>query len=87
MPQRRRLPRRHHLKGILKAAQTLVFGGCFHRKMGWPIWLGGQSYRVCMDCGIKRLFDEKTLREYGPYSYQIHDLLGRTNEAGKRQLA
>jgi hypothetical protein len=76
------------LKSLLKAAQTLIFGGCLHRKMGWPIWLGGQSYRVCLDCGIKRLFNETTLRGYGPYSYQIHDLLGRQGEAtGKRQVA
>jgi hypothetical protein len=76
------------VKGILETAQRLLFGGCFHRKMGWPIWLGGQSYRVCLDCGIKQLFDERTLRAYGPYSYQIHDLLGHQGEAsGKRQVA
>jgi len=63
--------------GIFKAAQALLFGGCRHKRMGWPIWLGGSSYRVCMDCGIKRLFDERTLREYGPYSYHINELLGR----------
>ena len=54
-----------------------VFGGCRHKKMGWPIWLEGHSYRVCVDCGIKRLFDEETLRGYGPYSYQINELLAR----------
>jgi len=76
------------LKNLLKAAQTLILGGCLHRKMGWPIWLDGHSYRVCMDCGIQRLFDEATLREYGPYSYQVHDLLVRPGkEVGKRQVA
>jgi hypothetical protein len=75
------------LKSILEAAKALVFGGCLHRKMGWPIWLGGHSYRVCLDCGAKRLFDEATLRGYGPYSYQIRDLLGRQGkELSKRQV-
>ena len=77
------------LKSIFKAARALVFGGCRHKKLGWPIWLGGYAYRVCLDCGIKRLFDEETLRGYGPYSYQIQDLLGRegSKELGKRQTA
>jgi hypothetical protein len=74
------------LKSIFKAARALVFGGCRHKKMGWPIWLGGHAYRVCLDCGIKRLFDEERLRGYGPYSY---DLFGRegSKELGKRQIA
>ena len=76
------------MKSLLKAAKTLMFGGCLHRKMGWPIWLGGHSYRVCMDCGIKRLFDERTLRAYGPYSYQVNDLIGRRGEQiSKSQVA
>jgi hypothetical protein len=77
------------LKSIFKTARALVFGGCRHKKMGWPIWLGGYAYRVCLDCGIKRLFDEERLRGYGPYSYQIPDLLGReaSKELGKRPIA
>ena len=65
------------MRNIFKAARVLIFGGCRHKKMGWPIWLEGHSYRVCLGCGIKRLFDEQTLREYGPYSYHINDILGR----------
>ena len=61
----------------LALAVKRLFRYCRHKRMGWPIWLGGSSYRVCMDCGIKRLFDERTLREYGPYSYHINELLGR----------
>jgi hypothetical protein len=63
---------------------VLVFGGCRHKKMGWPIWLGGHAYRVCLDCGIKRLFDEEKLRAYGPYSYQIRDLLARESASQLR---
>jgi len=70
------------LKGIFKAARTLIFGGCLHRKMGWPIWLGGHAYRVCLDCGITQLFDEERLRGYGPYSYQDLDALGREGSKG-----
>jgi len=56
--------------------------------MGWPIWLGGHTYRVCLDCGIQRLFDETTLRGYGPYSYQIHDVLRHQGkEVSRRQVA
>ena len=72
------------LRNIFKAARMFVFGGCRHRKMGWPIWLGGSSYRVCLDCGIQRLFDEDTLRGYGPYSYHINELL--SGEGAKRTL-
>ena len=72
------------MKNIFKAARALILGGCLHRKLGWPIWLEGHSYRVCLDCGIKRLFDEQTLRGYGPYSYHINHLLGQ--EGAKQNL-
>ena len=28
-----------------------------------------------MGCGIKRLFDEKSFRSYGPYSYELDRLM------------
>ena len=56
----------------------LVLTGCRHKNMGWPIWLEGCSYRVCLDCGVKQIFDEETLRGYGPYSYDTNDLLRTT---------
>ncbi len=28
-----------------------------------------------MGCGIKRLFDEKSFRSYGPYSYDLDRLM------------
>jgi len=40
-----------------------------HRNMSWPLSVQGSSYRVCLGCGIKRLFDEPTFTSYGPYSY------------------
>jgi hypothetical protein len=32
---------------------------------------------VCTDCGIKRLFDDKLFREYGPYGYDIEELIAQ----------
>jgi hypothetical protein len=41
----------------------------------------GYSYQVCVGCGIKRLFDENTFHGYGPYSYDLHDLMARDRVA------
>ncbi len=32
---------------------------------------------MCLGCGIKRLFDEKAFRAYGPYSYDLNRLVAR----------
>jgi hypothetical protein len=61
--------------GVAGAA-VLVFRGCWHRKMSWPVRYQQHSYQVCLGCGIKRLFDEKSFRAYGPYSYDLDHLIG-----------
>ena len=38
---------------------------------------GDHSYQVCLGCGIKRLFDEKKFRGYGPYGYDAKELIAR----------
>lgn len=43
--------------------------------MSWPVRSHGYSYQVCTNCGIKRLFDEKDFRSYGPYSYDLDRLI------------
>jgi hypothetical protein len=43
--------------------------------MSWPVRSHGASYQVCLNCGIKRLFDETNFRSYGPYSYDLDRLL------------
>ena len=43
--------------------------------MSWPIRIQEHSYQVCLGCGIKRLFDEKGFRAYGPYSYDLNRLV------------
>ncbi|MFZ3213743.1 MAG: hypothetical protein WA188_19735 [Terriglobales bacterium] len=48
---------------------------CPHRKMSWPIRQNGHAYQVCLDCGIKRLFDETQFRAYGRYSHDLDQLL------------
>ena len=62
--------------GVAGAA-VLVFRGCWHRKMSWPVCYQQHSYQVCLGCGIKRLFDEKAFRAYGPYSYDLNRLIAR----------
>ena len=58
----------------IDSAVTFLLRGCRHTKMGWPIWLDGYAYRVCLGCGIKRLFDEETLLCYGRYGYDVRQL-------------
>ncbi len=52
----------------------VLLRGCLHTHMGWPIRLDGYTYRVCLGCGIKRLFDEEALACYGGYGYDLQQL-------------
>jgi hypothetical protein len=54
---------------------VVVFRGCWHGKMSWPVRARDHSYQVCLGCGIKRLFNEKDFRGYGPYSYDLARLI------------
>ena len=55
--------------------QSTLFRGCWHGKMSWPVRSRDYSYQVCLGCGIKRLFDEKNFRAYGPFSYDLTRLI------------
>lgn len=57
------------------AGVAVIFRGCWHGKMSWPVRSQGCSYQVCTGCGIKRLFDEEAFRGYGSYSYDLQKLL------------
>jgi hypothetical protein len=57
------------------AGAAVLFRGCWHRRMSWPVRSGGYSYQVCLGCGVKRLFDEEAFRGYGPYSYELQRLV------------
>ena len=59
----------------LAGAALLLLRGCWHRKMSWPVRMQGCSYQVCLDCGVKRLFDEKNFRSYGPFHYDLNELI------------
>ena len=63
--------------GIGTAAVVLL-RGCWHMHMSWPTRYDDHySYRVCTECGIKRLFDPESFRGYGPYSYDLKELIAR----------
>ena len=59
----------------LAGAGVVILRGCWHGKMSWPVRFQDHSYQVCLGCGIKRLFDEKAFRAYGPYSYDLNRLI------------
>jgi hypothetical protein len=62
----------------LGAATTMLFRGCWHTQMGWPLRYDEHySYQVCNECGIKRLYDPTVFRAYGPFGYDVHDLIAR----------
>jgi hypothetical protein len=76
--------------GVAGAA-VLVLRGCWHRKMSWPVRFQQHSYQVCLGCGIKRLFDEKNFRAYGPYSYDLNKAIaweqGKADDEVERRQA
>ena len=43
--------------------------GCWHTDMSRPVTVGGETYRVCMDCGARRRFDTGGWMMHGPYYY------------------
>ena len=61
----------------------LALRGCWHRRMSWPVGMQWHSYQVCLACGVKRLFDEKKFCSYGPFRYDLNELIAW--ESGKKQ--
>jgi len=60
----RHLPLR--LLGILRYLIPPFFI-CWHRRMSRPFTRGGETYRVCLRCGIRREFDLKQWQTKGSY--------------------
>jgi hypothetical protein len=44
--------------------------GCQHREMSRPFSRHGETYRVCISCGARRGFDEKTWNSSGSYYFK-----------------
>ena len=44
--------------------------GCQHREMSRPFSRHGETYRVCISCGARRSFDEKTWNSSGSYYFK-----------------
>ncbi len=65
----------------LVGVAVVALRGCWHRKMSWPIEVQGCKYQVCMSCGIKRLFNETTFSAYGPFRYDLDELIARAATA------
>jgi hypothetical protein len=59
----------------LAGAVFLLLRGCWHRRMSWPVRMQGYAYQVCLGCGVKRLFDEHAFRSYGPFHYDLNELI------------
>jgi len=86
-------PRRTHwvwplgvaLAGVGSAAAYLL-RGCWHTHMSWPTSVDDEfSCQVCTACGIKRLYDVKSFHAYGPYGYDVHELIARERVARMRR--
>ena len=59
----------------LAGTGLLVLRGSWHRRMSWPLRAQGHSYQVCLSCGVKRLFDERAFCSYGPFRYDLNELI------------
>lgn len=64
---------------------AFLLRGCWHTDLGWPLREGDHSYQVCLRCGIKRLFDENAFHGYGPYGYDMNELIARERAMRMRQ--
>ncbi len=59
----------------LAGVALFLLRGCWHRRMSWPVRSQDHSYQVCLGCGVKRLFDEQNFRSYGPFHYDLNELI------------
>ncbi|MFZ1700094.1 MAG: hypothetical protein WBO10_09555 [Pyrinomonadaceae bacterium] len=43
--------------------------GCWHKDLSRPFTTKQGSYRVCTDCGARRMFDTKSFKTLGKFYY------------------
>lgn len=65
----------HAVANSLAGAVVVALRGCWHGRMSWPVGIQGYSYQVCLNCGAKRLFNEDTFSAYGPFRYDLNELI------------
>ncbi len=70
----------------LAGLALLLLRGCWHSRMSWPVRMQGCTYQVCLGCGVKRLFDEKNFRSYGPFSYDLEELAAWSKSRQERPM-
>jgi hypothetical protein len=73
------------MTGVAGLGLVLV-RGCWHRKMSWPVRAQGHAYQVCLGCGVKRLFDENRFRAYGPFRYDLNELITWSKSAKAQEM-
>ncbi len=44
--------------------------GCPHKEMSRPFSRHGETYRVCINCGAQRRFNEQTWNFQGPFYFK-----------------
>jgi len=71
----------------LAGVAVVALRGCWHRRMSWPVREQGYAYQVCLGCGAKRLFDEEKFRAYGPYRYELNELIAVSRAAKVKKAA
>jgi hypothetical protein len=66
----------HREQTSVRNVLSRVFGrmgevlGCPHKEMSRPFSRQGETYRVCINCGARRGFDEKTWNSTGRYYFK-----------------
>jgi hypothetical protein len=56
----------HFLDRLIRLPIDVIFL-CWHRKMSRPFTRDGQTYCVCLRCGMRQSFDLQNWKSKGPY--------------------
>ena len=54
----------------MRVAAARAFVWCRHKGMSRPFTHEGRTYRVCLKCGMRRDFDLRSWKMYGPFYLQ-----------------
>jgi hypothetical protein len=66
----------HSVKEQKRVSHLAAFGhwlggmfGCPHKEMSRPFSRHGETYRVCINCGARRGFDQQAWNSAGPFYF------------------